>query len=129
MSNIGVVFFLLLSIVCRHSHMSVLKATMARSPWMRTPKRSVRAPSSHPCGSALSMSLMLLTSGSPATNDRALSNKEPPGPYASMDSGERRRAVQTKAQLAPVPSPDALFSVNATLICGHGRVLKSELEM
>lgn len=50
-----------------HSHIKVLKATTANRAWIRTPNRSVRAPSSQPRGSASCSSDMFVTSFTPRT--------------------------------------------------------------
>lgn len=68
-----------------HSHISVLKATMASRPWTRTPNRSVRAPLSQPCGFALLMSDMFVTSKTPSSRDTPLS------PDASMLTAEETK--------------------------------------
>ncbi|KAG7225537.1 hypothetical protein INR49_004943, partial [Caranx melampygus] len=66
-----------------HSHIRVLKATMARSPWIKTPNLSVRAPLSQPCGFALLMSVMFVTSKGELSRNR-FTRKTPLYPYMSM---------------------------------------------
>lgn len=73
-------------------HIRVLKATTARSPWIRTPNLSVRAPLSQPWGLALLMSDMLVTSKTPVSKN-LLFKKTPLSLYMSIVTRPKQGAA------------------------------------